>query len=127
MQPMRSYLTCEHIGSKLILSGIIIFMFSLSITATALPQASAQKEILSTSSLSSHNSTGINDFLPYSNFAYGVKIKYPSGWEPKENTGESIDFPSDLIVVFYSPKEKFLSMYPAELSISVSRPTLLNQ
>ena len=102
-------------------------MFSLSITVTALPQIIAQKEILSTSSLFSHNSTVTNDFLTYSNFAYGIKIKYPYGWEQRENTGELINFPADFIVEFYSPKEKYLSNYPAELSISVSRPTLLNQ
>jgi len=124
---MRSYLTCKHIGSKLILSGIIIFMFSLCITATDLPQTIAQKEILSTLSSSSLNSNVTNDFLTYSNFAYGVKIKYPYGWEQRENTGNIINFQDDLIVVFYSPKEKYLSNYPAELKISVSSSSLLSQ
>jgi hypothetical protein len=121
-------LTYEPIGSNLILSGIIIFIFSLSITATALPQAIAQRDILSTASLSSHNSTGTNDdFLTYSNFAYGIKIKYPSGWEQRENTGDSIHFPDDLVVVFYSPTEQYLINYPAELKISVSHSSLSSQ
>ena len=124
---MRSYLTCKHIGSKLILSGIIVFMFSLCITATDLPQTIAQKEILSTLSSSSLNSNVTNDFLTYSNFSYGVKIKYPYGWEQRENTGNIINFPDDLIVVFYSPKEKYLSNYPAELKISASSSSLLSQ
>jgi hypothetical protein len=124
---MRSYLICKHSGSKLILSGIIIFMFSLCITATDLPQTIAQKEILSTLSSSSFNSNVTNDFLTYSNFTYGVKIKYPYGWEQRENTGNIINFPDDLIVVFYSPKEKYLSNYPAELKISVSSSSLLSQ
>ena len=102
-------------------------MFSLCITATDLPQTIAPKEILSTLSSSSLNSNVANDFLTYSNFVYGVKIKYPHGWEQRENTGNIINFPDDLIVVFYSPKEKYLSNYPAELKISVSSSSLLSQ
>ena len=99
-------------------------MFSLCITATDLPQTIGQKEILSSSSF---NSNVTNDFLTYSNFAYGVKIKYPYGWEQRENNGNIINFPNDPIVVFYSPKEKELSNYPAELKISVSNSSLLSQ
>ena len=92
-----------------------------------MPQTIAQKEILSTLSSSLFNSNVTNDFLTYSNFTYGVKIKYPYGWEQRENIGNRINFPDDLIVVFYSPKEKYLSNYPAELKISVSSSSLLSQ